>query len=843
MSVENALQTMDEAIGIAAAAPAEGDAADASALRDLGFRLRKLRKAWGRPQSLGFFGPSQAGKSFLVGALLGHELGTLKVRTRTGEADFLREINPAKGVESTGVVTRFSTASSPPLTHGDFACRVLGLDVMLESLATGFLVECTAPAVDPERVGRVLRDARMQPGPPAPPCYRDAWDTVWHDLLKKYQDRHPYLNELRRHPELRSDAWKSGISSIAGWTYVYSLLWGGRGYARDLDALTEKLVAGLEQLSHPESIEADLAHVRASADKPSLIDAACLNAIGTPQQPIGVYVPGVGGRTVSIEPSVMAALVGEIRLELTPVSGSLLANADLLDFPGGRALRGINGFEAAELNTGNLENAIEVYKRGKLTFLFEQFSLDREITALVLASPGPTKPEAIQMQHQVERWLHIRHGAPTPADAEEIHRPSLFLALTKFDMSLGALRSDNARDRWDSRVEEACVEFWARSHASWIYNWGGAGRAFTNAFWIRNPYADQMHTLRSGTPDYEEVKRGYHESHAVRTYVADHSGKWAAMEGTDESGLPRSGVPLLASHLRAKLAQDVKARELLAEARAIHGELVEALRLMTPSRDEEELRERLEQSARALVDAIQREMSRRVSGAVFGELVELVTLPHDELEPEVRNAWSQLAPMSIRVSDKLKRLMVLVLKHWAQRSASRLRSSTLELPAALVERFVREVCTSKMLLPILGTSLFPYFNRSVVDFELVTSIFQVKISDALLHLFVDRPRRTPPLPVRLSFSEVVGEGAGGEEDGAAIDWSDVSFDDEAASPSAAPPAHIELVFAGNRYYQHWTAQLPAFYVRNHGELDARPADDARVRELVAAVRRVEALQL
>ena len=54
-------------------------------------------------------------------------------------------------------------------------------------------------------------------------------------------------------------------------------------------------------------------------------------------------------------------------------------------------MRGINGFEPGELNAGNLENAIEVFKRGKLTFLFEQFSLDREITALVLASPGPTK--------------------------------------------------------------------------------------------------------------------------------------------------------------------------------------------------------------------------------------------------------------------------------------------------------------------------------------------------------------------------------------------------------------------------------------------------------------------
>src|SRR5688572_4876701 len=134
-------------------------------LRDLGYRMKKLRRAWSRPQSLGVFGPSQAGKSFLIGALLSHELGTLRVKSRDAEIDFLKEINPAKGVESTGVVTRFSTGPAPaPLQRGDFYCRLLSLETVLESIATGFLVECTSPPVDPERVEKVMRDARLATG-------------------------------------------------------------------------------------------------------------------------------------------------------------------------------------------------------------------------------------------------------------------------------------------------------------------------------------------------------------------------------------------------------------------------------------------------------------------------------------------------------------------------------------------------------------------------------------------------------------------------------------------------------------------------------------------------------
>src|SRR5215207_10525892 len=130
---------IDEATGAIAGNPeAQGEGL---VLRDLALRTRKLRRAWGRKQSLGLFGPSQAGKSFLVGALLSHELGTLEVLSRDRTLDFLKEINPAKGVESTGVVTRFTCTAPPePLRKGDFFCELLPLEGVLQSMATGFLV-------------------------------------------------------------------------------------------------------------------------------------------------------------------------------------------------------------------------------------------------------------------------------------------------------------------------------------------------------------------------------------------------------------------------------------------------------------------------------------------------------------------------------------------------------------------------------------------------------------------------------------------------------------------------------------------------------------------------------
>ena len=805
---------------------------EAVAMRDLAIRAKKLKRAAARPQALGFFGPSQAGKSFLVGALLSHELGSLEVLSKGKSLDFLRDINPAKGVESTGVVTRFTTSPSSDARpdQGDFVCRLLSMETVLESMATGFLVECTSPGLDPERVEKCLREARLASGPQASPVYREAWELVWHDLVKKYQDRHPYLSELRRQVSLVTGAWRDDVRTIKGWLLVYSLLWGGPGYAPDLDRLMQLLADGLEAVAHADTIDALANDVRASSQGASLIDAGCLNALGTTEKKVRVFARG---REVSLDPGVLAALISEIILELRPSHGSLLDKADILDFPGGRALKGINGFGPDELASGKLEHAIEVMKRGKLTFLFEQYALDREITALCLCSPGPTKPEAIQLQAQVEGWIKIRYGAPIPKQVAEIERPSIFMALTKFDMSLGALRSDNAMARWESRIQEACVDFWARSQASWILNWGQRLKPFSNMFWIRNPYADQMRSLGPGDKDYEAIKKGYGEARAVSRHIDRPAEKWAAVEG-EEAGLPKSGVPLLSGAFKAKLAEDVKAKEIAEEAAAITSELLALLKAMTPSSDESERKERVVAAARLLVDSVEREMVKRSSGSVFGELLGLISADEVELEAEVQRIVSQLASQSIKTSDKVKRLVVHMVKWWRDQAQRRVSTSQSGIPLTAVDTFVREVCQSKKLLVALGTSVFPYMSRTSVDTSLIANILRVKVCDMMVSLGADTGRPRPELPVKLSYAEAVGSA---EDPAAAIDWSDVDFD---AEEPEAELGQAEIVFAGKRFLHGWRTRLETFYLESAGQRDEGQSNP-RAGELIKVLREVESV--
>jgi len=283
------------------------------------------------------------------------------------------------------------------------------------------------------------------------------------------------------------------------------------------------------------------------------------------------------------------------------------------------------------------------------------------------------------------------------------------------------------------------------------------------------------------------------------------------------------------------MAEDIKGRELNEEARGIHAELVDLLRALVPSKDEAEERERLQENAQTLVEAVRREMSRTCSGEVFGAFVNLLVPPEREVEAEVRAVHRVVAPMSIKVSAKVKKVLVHVLKWWVSRGAERLRNSELQLPGAHAERFVGEVCQSKLILPVLGKLIYPYFSRSQLDFSLIASILQVKICDSMLDLFVGGKRRTPELPVRLSYSEVLDNGDG-VEDADEVDWSDVDFDEE---PVEGVSTDVEIVFAGNRYFDAWSHNLGNFYVRNSGGRVTASADDPRVQQLMAALKQAE----
>ena len=83
-----------------------------SELQKVRNQSRKLARAARRRMCVGVFGPSQAGKSYLVSILASRDGRPLQARFADKTYDFLREINPPGNRESTGLVTRFGLGLS-----------------------------------------------------------------------------------------------------------------------------------------------------------------------------------------------------------------------------------------------------------------------------------------------------------------------------------------------------------------------------------------------------------------------------------------------------------------------------------------------------------------------------------------------------------------------------------------------------------------------------------------------------------------------------------------------------------------------------------------------------------
>ena len=77
---------------------------------------RRLGTVSNRPMTVGFFGLSQAGKSYLISALAAGDNGKLETQYGPQRLDFIDHVNPpGGGKEATGLVTRFSrTANAGP---------------------------------------------------------------------------------------------------------------------------------------------------------------------------------------------------------------------------------------------------------------------------------------------------------------------------------------------------------------------------------------------------------------------------------------------------------------------------------------------------------------------------------------------------------------------------------------------------------------------------------------------------------------------------------------------------------------------------------------------------------
>jgi hypothetical protein len=585
---------VEEARATAQSVANEADSLLADARRTEGL-ARRLARSAGRRMCVGVYGASQQGKSYLV-SVLARPPGQseLLVRFADETRDFVREINPQGGNESTGLVTRFSTvprqdAADPQhpvdlllLTETDF------IKIFANSFQSDFdQNNVKAPPPREDAVRALLaeveqnRDRRIV----APHLDDVAVGDLSEYFQKNFRNRWQDLEPLR--------FWSRAIElapylPLAARSRLFSALWGG---VEEFTALFRLLVGALEALGHPAEVATGIGALIPRAT--SIIDVATLRKqLGTKadeQDRLSVRARAGGtlAAPVTLPRALLTALIAELHITMDTQPWPMFAHTDLLDFPGARSRLKLTELPAAPEERSAQVN--ELLLRGKIAYLFQRYSEERELTAMLLCM-GNKPNEVKDLGTLVRQWIDLTHGA-TPAARRQVPT-ALFLVLTMMDIEFLA-RAGETEDalvtKWDIRLHASLVEPYQRD--GWVDDF--AGGPFDSVALLRNPNFSQEHLMEyavePGTDQpaqplvetgvsrrnrgyIDRLERSFMESPAVARHVADPRGAWDAMFVLNDGGV-RAIVDKLSAVSRPELKLEQVRQRLREGSASLHGSL------------------------------------------------------------------------------------------------------------------------------------------------------------------------------------------------------------------------------------------------------------------------------
>lgn len=537
-------------------------------------RAARLRVAAERPMCVAVFGASQAGKSYLVSSLATRPGQPLVAAYGDKRVNFLRDLNPQGGKESTGLVSRFTVRGVAAPTQAPVPVRLMSQTDIVKILANAFLEDFKIRDLrppEPAAVATLFAGLAQRAGGTA------QGGLVVDDIeeLREYFDlhfgSHPMLQALgpaywahaadvipRLPPEARAEA--------------YAPLWNGTpAFTR----VAQQLTAALAALGFP-----DMAFCGLDALMPretSVLDADMVFGLGDAGRGT-LRVVSATGASALIERPVAAALIAEITVSLTERPWDFFEHTDLLDFPGARTREEITDPEGFLAQEGRLGR---VLLRGKVAYLFQRYNAEQEIAAMLLCV-GPSNQDVQTLPNMIDDWIGQTIGA-TP-DARARQRNSLFMILTKFDGEFEDKAGEDVASgqRWTARIQASLLEFFGKAHA-WPRAWT-PGRAFNNMFWLRSTaigfaavmdYADGIETgiaLRAAA-DVLRRRTAYLGNDLIRTHFADPAQAWdAALSPGD------GGIGYLAEALRPVCDPQTKADQVAGRVEELAADMAHRLR-------------------------------------------------------------------------------------------------------------------------------------------------------------------------------------------------------------------------------------------------------------------------
>ncbi|WP_253949365.1 virulence factor SrfC family protein [Mangrovicoccus sp. HB161399] len=605
-------------------------------------RAERLARAARSKLSVSVFGPSQAGKSFLVSVLARPAEGRLTADFSgpDGQLDYIREVNPEGEGESTGLVTRFTMTRAAAPEGFPIPLVLLSEADVARIFINSFFMDGDRSEPVPTAEDLKAHVARFQPrmGPAEVPGL-EAEDVLeigeYIENTKAFARTAYATGVVPFKTEAALMAPRMAIRDRAEFLSVY---WGGHRAFTDLYVT---LCEALAQLGHDTQV-----HARRDALVPrehSIIDVKTLHGMFGGGEDGTLELRTGTGNVVALPRAVVCALAAELVFPMLEQPSPLFASTDLLDFPGAR-----NRFEKPlSVSLAEPEKTVtQLLLRGKVAYLFDRYVENQDITSMLLCVPD-SNMDTVDLPGLVDNWIALTHGA-TPAQRAATEC-ILFFVMTKFDKHLGESAAGGGdTTRFERRMHASLLENFGQSNDNWVKTWA-PGQAFRNCYWLRNPNyfveglieydGDQREAAirDSKLGRLEELRSGCLAAESVQAHFADPAAAWDAALALNDGG-----VGYLTARLASVCTPEGKTRQIASQLAKVLGDLQSAVGGYYVSDDIAKRIEEKRAEASAIIDALE----LTLQGHRFGAFLNRLTVDQEKVEDLLARV-----PSSIRISS------------------------------------------------------------------------------------------------------------------------------------------------------------------------------------------------
>lgn len=465
--------------------------------------------------TIGVFGPSQAGKSYLVSNMAASN-GVLNAVLDGEQINFLAHINPqGQDKEATGFVTRFTHQAIKQVPKFPITARVFREIEIAAILLNSFYADLNKDQVSVDFTEQLLLDHLKE-------CEQFIQDKV--DNAISIEDIVFFADYAQEHSDgklVRFDANSTFYQkarllvprlSLKGRAYFFSIFWGRfSAFTNMYEIISNELL----KLKGNTTVYVPLAAFVENIDgrlmqrkEGTIISITSLQQIFNQSNTIKICLDDEGLDIVELDFAKFAAVCLEILFPLS--NGSHVDCFDVIDFPGARARNSIDVSLLTkatsvnyEVNAKDKELSLEFLRRGKVAYLFDRYTKNKEVDVLLLCLGAHAQQEVVSLVNIMRKWVEKNLGATPQARTKYEQNPPLIGVLTRFDSVFNNYVENvlNGITPKPTDAIDACFERFGKE--AWMNNFT-KGLPFCNFYLARKPNI-RLNWIERNSTDTQEL--------------------------------------------------------------------------------------------------------------------------------------------------------------------------------------------------------------------------------------------------------------------------------------------------------------------------------------------------